>query len=161
MTRQLFWAQFCKNQSILRGVMASRLDQGQWFFWWFFNFCPKISKIRRPWKIQKVTLTSKLLRINFLCNPWHPSQIWGQSDPTCLKWNFSWFLDFTCIWKKQWLGSSLKTITPFKMLGFLQNWAQNDRLVKSKLVCWQIFTSLQRYYPKIKDLPEKKSMTWV
>ena len=43
------------------------------------------------------------------------------------------------------------------MLGFLQNWAQNDRLVKSKLVCWQIFTSLQRYYPKNKDLPEKKS----
>ena len=43
------------------------------------------------------------------------------------------------------------------MLGFLQNWAQNDHLVKSKLVCWQIFTSLQIYYPKIRDLPEKKS----
>ena len=42
--------------------------------------------------------------------------------------------------KRYW--SSLETITPLKMLQFLQNWAQNenDRLVKPNLVCLQKFS---------------------
>ena len=41
------------------------------------------------------------------------------------------------------------------MLGFLQNWAQNDRPLKPISVCWQIFASKQIYLPKIEDLLSK------
>ena len=58
--------------------------------------------------------------------------------------------------KNHWPWSSLETITTLKMLRFLQNWAQNDHLVKPHLVCLKKFSIKAQIFSKNWGFPSKK-----